>query len=76
MKNNNPDKPKSTHVKKDKYDTRNIDFAENDVIFQKACELAAIKATTRQGSKWRNGKGKAFSFRYDAKRALKGNNNE
>ena len=38
----------------------NKTFCNTDIIFREACELAGVKPTVRQGSKYRNGKGKAF----------------
>lgn len=49
---------------------KNVEFAKQNLLFQKACELAGIQPTTRQASKWRNEKGKAFTFRHDAKSKL------
>lgn len=38
----------------------NKEFAEKDKLFHKACEIAKIKPTHRQASKFRNKKGLAF----------------
>ena len=48
-----------TEVKKE---TREINakFAETNKEFLAACDLVGIKPTTRQASKYRNKKGKAF----------------
>ena len=48
-------------------------FAEQDPTFKKACELAKIKATKRQASKWRNGKGLAKRMHGTAASWLKRN---
>lgn len=50
-------------VKSPKHKTTNSDFAKNDQKFIKCCELAGVKPTARQASKFRNGKGVAFSKR-------------
>ena len=41
----------------------NKKFAETDQTFIAAYERAGIKVTTRQASKYRNGKGKAIRFK-------------
>jgi hypothetical protein len=41
----------------------NKKFAEQDEIFKKACDVAGIKPTKRQASKFRLGKGLAFESR-------------
>jgi hypothetical protein len=38
----------------------NIIFATTNIIFQKACDLARVKPTRRQASKYRAKKGSAF----------------
>ena len=38
----------------------NRKFAKEDTAFQKACEVNGVRPTTRQASKYRNGKGAAF----------------
>ena len=38
----------------------NKEFSLNEDLFKKCCEEAGIKATSRQASKFRNGKGLAF----------------
>jgi len=38
----------------------NKQFAILDMYFRKACELAKVKNTPRQASKYRNGKGSAI----------------
>lgn len=50
-------------VKSPRHKTTNSDFAKNDVKFIQCCELAGVKPSKRQASKWRNGKGVAFSKR-------------
>lgn len=53
--------PKMTakpHV--DRYEIHNEKFAKEDSAFQAACDKMGIKPTTRQASKWRNKKGKAY----------------
>jgi len=40
----------------------NREFAEKDLVFQKACELAGIQPTKRQASKWSHRKGLARQF--------------
>ena len=44
-----------------KYDIHNEKFAKENQEFISACERASIKPTTRQASKWRNKKGKAYN---------------
>lgn len=53
-------------------DQTNSDFAKNNPLFLKACELAGIPPTRRQASKFRSdrGKGKANAQRNAAKEAL------
>lgn len=41
----------------------NKEFAEKDRVFKKACEIAKVKSTRRQASKWRNRKGTANLYR-------------
>lgn len=43
-----------------KYDVTNDKFAKEDSAFQAACSKAGVDATSRQASKWRNKKGKAY----------------
>lgn len=38
----------------------NKEFSEKDQTFKDACKKAKISATTRQASKWRMKKGKAY----------------
>ena len=38
----------------------NKEFASTDTNFQKACEAAGCEATSRQASRWRMRKGKAW----------------
>jgi len=38
----------------------NREFAEKDEQFKKCCELAKVKPTKRQASKFRRGKGLAY----------------
>jgi len=52
---------------KPKYAIKNELFAQENVIFKKACELAGVKNTTRMASKWRNKKGSAYTFAGEAK---------
>jgi hypothetical protein len=42
-------------------------FAKEDGFFQKACEKADVKVTTRQASKFRMNKGLAFKHRKQVK---------
>lgn len=51
-------------------ETTNEDFAKQDRLFKKACELAEVEATPRQASRWRNGTGAARRFFRDAKKAI------
>ena len=37
----------------------NVEFRKTDKVFRKACALAGVPVTTRQASKYRNGKGLA-----------------
>jgi hypothetical protein len=46
----------------------NRDFMKADETFKVACELAGVQVTVRQASKFRSEKGKAFSFREQAKK--------
>ena len=43
-----------------KYDICNEKFAKQDNAFISACEKVGIKPSSRQASKWRNKKGKAY----------------
>jgi hypothetical protein len=43
-----------------KYDVSNEKFAKEDSSFQSACDKVGVKPTTRQASKWRNKKGRAY----------------
>jgi hypothetical protein len=43
-----------------KYEIRNAVFKNEDQAFIAACNKVDVKPTTRQASKWRNGRGKAF----------------
>ena len=45
--------------KKVKMKLTNVEFRKTDKVFRKACKLAGVPATTRQASKYRNGKGLA-----------------
>ena len=45
----------------------NEKFSEIDPLFKDACDLAGVKPTSRQASKWRNQRGSAYSFRHKAK---------
>ena len=42
------------------------EFAGTDGIFKLACELAKVKPTVRQASKFRSKRGSAYSFRKQA----------
>jgi hypothetical protein len=55
----------------DKYEVKNMVFAKTDTLFLTACECAKLKPTTRQGSKWRNEKGRAFACRFEATSKMK-----
>jgi hypothetical protein len=55
----------------DKYEVKNSVFAKTDTLFNAACDLAKLKPTTRQGSKWRNEKGKAYACRFEATSKMK-----
>lgn len=46
------------------------EFARDNELFRKACELASIEPTKRQASKWIRGKGLARTFRPAAGREL------
>lgn len=48
----------------------NREFAQTNPLFQKACELAKLSPSTRQASKFRLKKGRAYSIRVLAERAL------
>ena len=41
----------------------NGEFAAADEVFRKACSLSLLSPTSRQASKWRNGKGKALTIK-------------
>jgi hypothetical protein len=41
----------------------NAKFAEKDKLFNAACSMASLAPTTRQASKWRNGRGLARMYR-------------
>ena len=41
---------------------KNKEFAKSNEKFQKLCKEAKIKPTTRQASKYRNEKGKAYKI--------------
>ena len=41
----------------------NAQFVKVDAYFKKACELAKIKVTSRQASKWFNGKESAIAHK-------------
>ena len=43
-----------------KYDVHNEKFAKEDQSFQNACDKVGVKPTSRQASKWRNQKGRAY----------------
>lgn len=47
----------------------NANFALSP-LFLKACELAKVEPTKRQASAFRNGKGAAYIYRIEAKKAL------
>jgi hypothetical protein len=49
----------------------NREFVKSDETFKVACELAKVRVTTRQASKWRNSKGAAFSKRVAAAQRMK-----
>ena len=46
-----------------RYEVPNRVFATRDKMFLGACQKVGIPPTTRQASKWRNKKGKAWLFR-------------
>ena len=50
----------------------NAEFAKTWDVFLKCCELAKVKPTTRQASKFRSQKGRAYPFRLRAIRTLNG----
>lgn len=41
----------------------NAQYANKDKLFRTACEIAEVKPTRRQASKYRNQKGSAFKWR-------------
>ena len=47
-------------VKAPRHQSTNKDFSKNSMAFIAACETADLKPTSRQASKFRNGKGLAF----------------
>ena len=44
-----------------KYEVHNEQFAKENAEFQSACQKVDIKPTTRQASKFRNKRGKAYT---------------
>ena len=42
------------------------EFAETDEVFKLACELAKVKPTVRQASKFRSKRGSAYAFKKEA----------
>ena len=42
------------------------EFAAKSELFQKACELAEVKPTKRQASRWHQRRGKAWAKREEA----------
>ena len=44
-------------IEEEKPEVTNEQFAKTDEHFQTACEKAGVEPTSRQASKWRNGKG-------------------
>lgn len=48
----------------------NEEFAAQDRLFIKACELADVEVTPRQASRWRNGHGSAFRFKREAQKMI------
>jgi hypothetical protein len=49
----------------------NKEFARTDNVFKLACELAKVEPTSRQASKYRNRRGRAYTKRLDAKALVK-----
>lgn len=45
---------------------------QSQPLFVKACEMASVKPTRRQASRWKNESGSAFAVREQAKAAMKG----
>lgn len=45
-------------------------FASNDRLFRKACELAQLNPTGRQASKWHSHKGLAYAHKQEAHKAI------
>jgi hypothetical protein len=41
----------------------NKEFALQNQVFRKACEIAKVKPTRRQASKWLNRKGSAYKMK-------------
>ena len=41
----------------------NKEYAKTNTVFKVACVKVKIKATARQASKWRRGRGKAYNAR-------------
>lgn len=44
---------------------------KDDTIFEKACELAKVKPTTRQRSKYKNQRGDAWAMHHKARAVLR-----
>ena len=55
--------PQKTQTEEQKKETRttNKAYSENNEEFRTACEIVSIKPTTRQASKWRSKKGRAWN---------------
>jgi hypothetical protein len=49
----------------------NSEFAKTDELFKFSCQAAGIDLTSRQASKWRNGRGKAKDFVNEGQRLLR-----
>ena len=54
---------RSGGIKQDHTKQTNKNFTKSDTTFIKCCEVAKIKVTPRQASKYRNKQGKAYNFR-------------
>lgn len=52
----------------------NSQFAANDQVFKKACEIAHVNPTKRQASKFRRKRGLAFICKAEAVLAIKKEN--
>lgn len=48
----------------------NAALSQTHTLFRKSCDLAGVKPTARQMSKWKRNEGKAIKFSREAKKEL------